>query len=292
MLIDNLIHYRPHHLYNINEAKDPFYYFLDYDERTYDINMEFQHYHRFYELCIFLDHAANHIIEGDFYDIECGDIVFLRPLLLHKTQYPEGKPSKRLIINFNFPLNVTGIEGCYDDLFSLFYNSVPIYRFEGIEKKKIFDSLNKLKDLTEHPHRLSNLLIHQQFIHFLTQIYLAKDKNIYKKKSSLDSLSEKIYNITSYIHNNYSDDLSLSALSKLFYISECYLSHQFKKITGFTVTDYIQITRVRMVQNLLITTNSDISDIAFSCGFNSFSQFNRVFRKHTSMSPSAFRKKQ
>ncbi|MEK5234313.1 helix-turn-helix domain-containing protein [Paenibacillus sp. FSL L8-0470] len=43
---------------------------------------------------------------------------------------------------------------------------------------------------------------------------------------------------------------------------------------------------------MLIITRQKISDIAGQCGFNSFSQFNRVFNKLSGMSPSAFRKHQ
>ena len=63
-----------------------------------------------------------------------------------------------------------------------------------------------------------------------------------------------------------------------------------KDTTGFTLTDYIQMTRVRNVQSLLINTDIPITDAALTCGFTSFSQFNRVFRKHIGMAPSQFRK--
>ena len=39
----------------INNAEAPLYYFFDYDERSYNINMEFQHFHQFYEVHILLD---------------------------------------------------------------------------------------------------------------------------------------------------------------------------------------------------------------------------------------------
>ena len=50
------------------------------------------------------------------------------------------------------------------------------------------------------------------------------------------------------------------------------------------------MTRVRNVQSLLVSTQMPITEVAAPCGFNSFSQFNRVFRKHTGLSPSQFRK--
>ena len=50
------------------------------------------------------------------------------------------------------------------------------------------------------------------------------------------------------------------------------------------------MTRVRNVQSLLINTDIPITDAALTCGFASFSQFNRVFRKHIGMAPSQYRK--
>ena len=92
----------------INNAEAPLYYFFDYDERSYSINMEFQHFHQFYEVHILLDGKASHIIEGDYYALQPYDIVFLRPALLHKTEYPVGAPRKRLIINFAIPADTPG----------------------------------------------------------------------------------------------------------------------------------------------------------------------------------------
>ena len=101
---------------------------------------------------------------------------------------------------------------------------------------------------------------------------------------------KKIYAVASYIHTHYAEPLSLELLAQKFFIGSCYLSHQFKSITGFTLTDYIQMTRVRNLQSMLINTGIPITEAALSCGFTSFSQFNRVFQKHIGMAPSQYRK--
>ena len=100
MMIDNSLIYEEKYLIEINRQGAPFFYFFDWDERSYTINMEFQHFHQFYEMCIFLDEHAGHLINGAWHDLRCCDIVAIRPSLLHKTAYPEGAPNKRLIINF------------------------------------------------------------------------------------------------------------------------------------------------------------------------------------------------
>ena len=61
-------------------------------------------------------------------------------------------------------------------------------------------------------------------------------------------------------------------------------------MTGFTLTHYIQLTKLRNVQSLLINTDMPITEAALSCGFTSFSQFNRVFGKYIGVTPSQYRR--
>lgn len=70
LLINNKLLYEKAHLIQIGKPNDSLYYFFDYDERYYDINMEFQHFHNFYEIHILLDNDASHIIEGRLYRID------------------------------------------------------------------------------------------------------------------------------------------------------------------------------------------------------------------------------
>ena len=71
--------------------------------------------------------------------------------------------------------------------------------------------------------------------------------------------------MTSYIHRHYASELSLEYLAEKFFISPYYLSHQFRRVTGFSLINYIQITRVRNAQQLLLYTDMKIADITTSC---------------------------
>lgn len=290
MLIDNTLVYTQEYKIEIGRPGKNLYYFFDYDERSYSINMEFQHFHQFYEMCIFLDDKAGHLIDGVWFDMRCCDIVALRPSLLHKTFYPEGQPSKRLIIQFSIPPMISAFENCMKSVYSIFEGDCPIYRFEDPYKKAVLEKLNDIYYLSQNPNELTDLAIHNKFIEFLSLIYLYRDKNVYSNRSDFDNITNKVYSITAYIHSHFTEDISLESVSREFFISSYYLSHQFKRITGFTLTDYVQLTRVRNAQTLLLSTDKPITDIAFLCGFSSFSQFNRAFNKFLHLSPSAFRK--
>ena len=290
MLIHNLLLYQDKYFIRVNDESDTLFYFFDYDVRTEDKNMQFQHFHTFYELCIMMCPNTKHLLEGKPYDMDAFDIIGIPPNVLHRTYYPPGDPCKRLIIQFNLPRNVTGLSNEYEQLLGIFHQEVPIFRFDRDLQKKIFSKLNDIFMLALKTDPMRDLSIHLKFTEFLMLLFLNQKRNTYTNKSEMTAMEKKIYSVTSYIHAHYSEDLSLDALAQNFYISSCYLSHQFKDVTGFTLTDYIQMTRVRNLQSLLINTQIPITQAAFACGFASFSQFNRVFQKHIGMSPSQYRK--
>ena len=290
MIIQNLTLYEDKYRIRVNEEKDTLFYYFDYDVRSADINMRFQHFHTFYEICIMLCPNTSHFIEGVPYQLQPFDIVGISPNVLHKSQYPAGKPCQRIIIQFNMPRNVTGLSNEYELLLSIFHQETPIYRFDRAMQERLYRKLNEIYRLADKTDPMRDLIIHQKFVEFLTLLYLNLDKKQYSNESEMSVVEDKVYAIAGYIHAHYPEDLSLELLSEKFGISSSYLSHQFKLVTGFTVTDYIQMTRIRNVQALLINTQIPITEVCAPCGFNSFSQFNRVFRKHIGVSPSQFRK--
>lgn len=290
-MLQNLVLYEDKYAVRVNTEKDPLFYYFDYDVRSANINMQFQHFHTFYELCVVLCPHTTHFLEGKPYELQTFDIIGIAPNVLHRTQYPIGDPCKRLIIQFNLPKCVPGLKNEYQQLLQLFHQEVPIFRFEPELRSKIYRKLNDIYLLGQKTDPMRDLIVHQTFIELLTLLFLNQNQNQYADVSEMSATEKKIYAITSYIHTHHTEDLSLEYLAQKFFISSCYLSHQFKDVTGFTLTDYVQMTRVRNVQSLLVGTDIPITEAAARCGFTSFSQFNRVFQKHIGMSPSQFRKK-
>lgn len=291
MEFDQLVPYSQEtSLVQYNQPEDDFYYRFDLDLRNHSLNMQFQHFHQFYEMFILLDDSAAHIIEGQYYDLQMLDIVCLRPGTLHKTFYPMGDPKKRIVIHFSFDLEHTALSPEYRQLLTIFDSQVPIYRFEAKKQQTLVDILKEILELGQDAGELSRLTTHSQFITFLSGLYRERSRNLYASEARGNAMNDKVYDICAYIHSHYAEPLTLEDLASRFYTSSCHLSRQFPKITGFNVTEYIQRTRIRNAQQSLIFTGEKITDIASACGFTSFSQFNRVFRKICGDSPSGYRK--
>ena len=289
MLLNDILLYENPRLIEINRPGDDLYYKFDYDTRSFNVNMEFQHFHEFYEIFILLDEAADHIIEGKIYNTQRFDIVALKPRSLHKTHYPKGEPKKRLIVRFYFNEKAPGLETYLSQILSIFNAPVPIYRFDENKRQVLFALINDIFSFSESKDSVRNLMIHNKFVELLYHIYISRNKNVYEVESVANPIVNKVYSITSFIHDHYSEELSLDYIADKFFISTYYLSHQFKKITGFNLINYIQMTRVKNAQQLLLYTDLKITVIAEQCGFTSFSQFNRVFNKFCKCSPSQFR---
>jgi len=99
----------------------------------------------------------------------------------------------------------------------------------------------------------------------------------------------EIWKARNFIHEHSDEELSLTRVAKVVNISANYLSEKFKEVTGVNFVDYIARTRTEKARELLENSNLRISEIAFAVGFQSLSQFNRIFKKLLGRSPSAYR---
>jgi AraC-like DNA-binding protein len=92
-----------------------------------------------------------------------------------------------------------------------------------------------------------------------------------------------------YIADRYAEELSLNEVAHAVNMSAFYFCKTFKKSTGMTFTDYLARVRVEKVKNLLLNPHKRISEAAYEAGFQSLSQFNRVFRRIAGEAPTAYR---
>jgi AraC-like DNA-binding protein/ligand-binding sensor protein len=93
------------------------------------------------------------------------------------------------------------------------------------------------------------------------------------------------------IAERFADELSLNDVARTVNMSAFYFCKSFKKVTGLTFTNYLARVRVEKVKNLLLDPNRRVSEAAYEVGFQSLSQFNRVFRRIAGESPSVYRER-
>jgi len=101
--------------------------------------------------------------------------------------------------------------------------------------------------------------------------------------------SPAIVKARAYILAHHAEELSLSEIARVVNMSAFYFCKTFRKATGMTFTSYIARVRVEKVKNLLLNPHKRVSEAAYEAGFQSLSQFNRVFHRIAGESPTSYR---
>lgn len=123
------------------------------------------------------------------------------------------------------------------------------------------------------------------------KIIIKTDKDNSSSKDLDSSESDPIINSIRFIHSNYMDkDLSLSLLSKKFFISTSKLSRGIKKETGYTFSEYLNKYRIDLSKELLLKNkNMMIVEIADLVGYSSQHYFSRIFKEEVGISPVSYK---
>lgn len=100
----------------------------------------------------------------------------------------------------------------------------------------------------------------------------------------------KIHEIAIYLDNHAAEEVSIEMLCRLFSMSHASLTRTFKAVTGFTVIEYHNFCRIRKAKQLLKDTALSVTEVASLTGFSNVAYFERVFRMHTSDTPSSYRR--
>ena len=103
--------------------------------------------------------------------------------------------------------------------------------------------------------------------------------------------SPAISQARNYIRDHSDDELSLSAVAHVVNMSATYFSEKFKEMTGINFVEYVARTRIEKARNLLLNPNRRVCEVAFEVGFQSLSQFNRMFKKVVGEAPRDYRAK-
>ena len=99
----------------------------------------------------------------------------------------------------------------------------------------------------------------------------------------------EIWKARQFIDKHSDEQLSLKQVAKAINMSPNYLSEKFKQVTKVNFVRYIARMRYEKARALLQNVDLRISEIAFATGFQSLSQFNRVFKKLSGKSPTEYR---
>lgn len=249
------------------------------------------HFHEEFELNFIRNAGGAKRIIGDHVE-EIGDteLVLVGPNLQHGwfTHKCGGKLIKEITIQFHRDL--------FDEKFlqrnqmsfirTLFQRSIRGVLFTNSTALSI---MQRIKQLPQK-HGFDSVLELLSILHDLStsrNIRTLSDASFNKETASYNS--RRIEKIMAYVNNNFNQNISLNDAAKIAGMTDVSLSRFFKLRTGKTFVDTLNEVRLGHASRMLIDTTDSINEVAYKCGFNNMSNFNRIFKKKKDSTPKEFR---
>ncbi|AZQ64889.1 AraC family transcriptional regulator [Flammeovirga pectinis] len=134
----------------------------------------------------------------------------------------------------------------------------------------------------------------QTVLQILHKLSIEEDINIFVSSGFSEDINDKdskrLDKVYQFVLENFHRDIQLSEVAELSFLGISPFCRFFKKRTHKPFSQFLNEVRVGHACKLLITNELSISQITYSCGFNSQTNFNRQFKKIKNVSPRDYQK--
>lgn len=248
-----------------------------------------EHQHSFYEMAYIVSGSGRLCVrtlsEEESYDYKAGDIYLVPPS--HAHLFTVGSHSRYVFVRFteSYVLDYVNRYVCNC------LNIQSSFRLKPSEADA--ESLRNLISLIaaeeSDKKQLSELLLH----YYVNSVIVLAARSLSDHvPESERTASDKAQYLLQYIqqHIHQPELLRLDALAEKFSLSPSYMGRYFKRNFGEDYRQYVQINRLRKVEEMLAGTRLSIKEIANRMGFIDSSYLNKFFRQHHDMTPLQYRR--
>ena len=146
--------------------------------------------------------------------------------------------------------------------------------------------LMRIIGLTKHPDLHSELICGNLITNVLTELITQQTK----KGTVLPPTPKYIKDAIRFVDTHFQDKIALTDIATFSNISKYYLSREFSKYMGQSISDYIINKRINYAKELLLYSEYSISEIAYLCGISHITHFINLFKRKEGMTPLNYRK--
>ncbi len=255
------------------------------------------HRHTAFEISYIEKGKGRYRVGDRFFPISDGDI-FL---------YHTNEPHCITDIEENAPMEILNIhfEPC---LFWSTYADVPVNRYYQVFFDRSMRGENRLlfgSKLNTKVRELMTEIAEEWELHLIDckemiktklmaiLITLLREEHPTAQTAAAHSLNRsgllQIKHSMEYICTHIDKQLTLEDIAAKACMSRTYYCSVFKALNGITPWEYVNIKRIDLARSLLCDTDLTIYEIALKCGFHNSTNFNRIFKKITLLTPQQYR---
>lgn len=250
------------------------------------------HWHNEFELNYIVSGRSEFICGEDKFTADTGDIIVIPPNMLHALYPYEHETQVYDTLVFREELFGIGKEercgiSCMEPIISGNHRiHMPITRnHEGYEV--IRECVEQIFMCARANTPIADLRMKSELLRFL---WLLEEKGCIETVRNQDERqTENIRDVLEYINLNYKENICVDHLAEMAHLSKSYFMYRFKKIVGVSAMEYIIQLRIKHACDMLRNSTVPSLEVAFACGFQNLSNFNRQFKKHVGYTPKEYR---
>lgn len=247
------------------------------------------HYHNTYEIYLQTKGEKYITIENVHHHLVLGDLVLIEPYAMHLTESRDSSYCQRFVMNIYTPIMLNILtENELNSMLSEMHSF--IIHLDEAQFEKAYHILSNIYDYSLRNDVLSKKLMYSatfeimDFICRLNAPGLNLDLGIIEDNPIAQALR--------YVHNNYSENITLDFISKYVNMSKSNFCLVFNKAIGETFVHYLNHVRISHAHRLISETSLPIKEVAEKTGFSSTSYMTSIFKKYTNTTPGELRKMQ
>ena len=271
----------------INNPIECFYF--DSEKQTFPVRA---HWHYYMEVVYMLTGIATITTDNTTYLVAPGDLILFHPQSVHAIT--SDAPVRYAVLKFD--INIMNLfQGSSLKFRNIFRNAkanaMPVYFPAGTLPH--YDARSSFEKCIEEIHTQnygSNQLIQTKISEMLIEcIRYWINTGFVIDNVTYHGDNYDIYNITDYIDQHLSADLSVPEIAKACNMSYSYFAKQFPAVYGKTCKEYLEEMRLYKVEEYLLFTNFDLNFIAQETGFSDCSHMIKSFKKRHGTTPKKYR---
>jgi len=257
-----------------------------------DSTLGFLHYTTQFMLIYFICGTGSLKVEGRHYHIKQGDLILLSPTELYHCTVDDTEYHERIVIHFNlsvltvFPCDANAVLAPLISRPKGTGNHIPRSAVESTGMAAcLTDLLRLVPDCSPSSTVLSQCRLAELLI--LTAQLLQTGASALSPSTGQEN--PLVSQILDYLNNHFREEFTISSVAAEFHLTSSYLSHLFKEHTGMSMWNYVVLRRLRAF-NDLIQKEQSVEQACYQVGFRNYSNFFRLYTKHTGLTPSQYKK--
>ena len=214
-------------------------------------------------------------------------IATLQPVGLEETEVEITAPVESLLIFLAPSLTASSALADYD----IDPAKVELLRTAGISDPLLNEVAAVLRDMGSRPPEPTDALFAEGASAMLAAHLVARYSNICVRPAIRTPClpDHKLKRVIDLVESRFAEAISLSELAAETCLSPFHFARLFQKATGLPPHRYITERRVQYAKTKLAEGRLSLVEVALEAGFGSQGNLNRIFRKHTGLTPGQFR---